>query len=330
LFLWLMRVRMIKPVLDMTVSAAAVARGEPYISLPKGGPMEIEGLATQIRRVGEYISETKRIEDELRNKMFMLKKAKEKAEMDQRSKSEFLAYIAQEMRHPLNSIVGFAQVMKDQLYGPIENRKYKQYTADIYHAGNGLLNHLQDLQTMAAAETGYIELLEKPLDVSTIISKSLQVVSDKMQTEKISTKIKLSDPLPRLIGDEFRIQQILTNLFMYVLPRMLPESSMLIEAKSIGENKDRLFFALIISTHERQTHSYETLAGLAERLINSASYQVNPHPPVSAKEMPNIGLQLARMLVSMHHGIIDIHESAEGAMIVTVLFGASRIRFMEE
>ena len=329
LFLWLMRVRMIRPVLDMTKIAAAVAKGEQHFSLPKGGPLEIEALAVQIRRVGDYIAETKRIEDELRNKMFMLKKAKERAEMDQRSKSDFMAYLCQEMRHPLNSIVGFAQVMKDQLYGPIENRKYKQYTSDIYHAGNGLLNHLQDLQTLASAENGYIVLNEKPLAVPEAINKALHFVEDKMRADKISTKIRLPDPLPKLLADEFRFQQILMNLFLYVLQRMMPESTMLIEGRTLGENRDRLYFALVISGNEQQTHAYDKLMGMAEHMSNEPAAESYQNSPAYMKETPNLGLQLAKMLARMHHGSIDIAETSEGTTIVTLLFGANRLKFLD-
>ncbi len=86
----------------------------------------------------------------------------------------------------------------------------------------------------------------------------------------------------------------------------------------------------MISTHERQTHSPDALSALAERLISSNAYSVSERPSLSMNEPPNVGLQLAKMLVAMHHGIIDIHENPEGATIVTILFGAGRIRFMEE
>jgi len=69
LFLWIVRVRVIKPVLDMTDVTAAVAKGEPYRPMPKGGPVEIAGLAAQVEKMAEYIAEKKRVEDELRHKL---------------------------------------------------------------------------------------------------------------------------------------------------------------------------------------------------------------------------------------------------------------------
>jgi signal transduction histidine kinase len=329
LFLWIMRARMIRPVEDMTAVAAAVAKGEHHLPLRKNGPVEIEALAIQIRRVSEYIAETKRIEDELRNKMFVLKRAKEKAEMNQRSKTEFFSHICQEMQAPLNNITGFAQVMKDQLYGPIENKKYRQYSTDIYHTGNSLLIHLQDLLTLAQVETDYVQLLEKPVIVLDAITKALQAVSDKMEAEKVSSRLKIADPLPRLVVDEFRLQQILMNLLLYALDRGLPESALLIEARLLGENKDRLYFAIIISTNEQKVPSQETLLILAERL-HSHNYLGAAKPSESLKEQIDVGLELARTLIAMHHGTLDIQEMPDGTMTLVILFGASRIRFVEQ
>ncbi len=217
MLLWVIRARMIRPVLEMTAIAEGVARGEVCAPLPGGGPVELEGLAMQIRRISEYIEENKRIEDELRNKMFMFKKAKEQAELEKRSKSEFMAYVCQEMRTPINTIIGAAQVMKDQLYGPIENRKYRQYAADIYTTGNLLLDAAQDVLTQSKAETDYLALDEKPVDVQDTINRTLRFLADKMQVEKLNVKVKLQEPLPRLVADEFRLQQIIMNVLLYVL-----------------------------------------------------------------------------------------------------------------
>ncbi len=327
LFLWIVRGRIIKPVLDMTVIAAAVAKGEEPPALPKGGPMEIEGLGAQVKRVGEYIAENRRIEDEMRNKMFMLKKAKERAEMDRRSKSEFLAYVCQEMHVPLNNIVGYAQVMKDQLYGPIENRKYRQYASDIYGAGNTLLDSVQSLLNMAKAETDYIELSEKPVDVGEVIQRALRLVTDRLQAEKLGIKVKLQDRLPKLLADEFRLQEILMNLLLYALRRTLPGSHLLVEARTINENRDRAFFAIVITPAD-QPLPQPDLAVASERMMAAPSYEMNRSADV-LKEPVDLSLELAKSLVALHNGLLEISTSSGGSLTIIVLFGSGRMRAVE-
>lgn len=329
LFLWIVRVRMIKPVLDMTTIATNVAKGDAYTPLPGGGPVEIEALATQLRRVGEYIEETKRIEDELRNKMFMLKTARDRAEMSKRAQSEFMAHICNEMRTPLNTIIGGAQVMKDQLYGPLENRKYRQYATDIYVTGNQLLDTTQELQTLARAETGYIGIEEKPVDVAEVISKALQMVSDKTPGKSHSIRMQVPDPAPMLVADEFRLQQILANLLLHAIGVAQPGNQVSLEAQLINENRDKALFAFIISTSDRPPYTQGELLALYDRLMQP----LPPRPAVKADDLlegpSDIGLDLAKALVTLHHGMMDIRTSENGALAIVVLFAGNRLRFAE-
>ncbi len=327
LLLWIIRARMIRPILDMTAIAAGVARGEVCAPLPGGGPVEMEGLSAQVRRISEYIEENKRIEDELRNKMFMFKKAKEQAELDKRSKSEFLAYVCQEMRTPLNNIIGAAQVMKDQLYGPIENRKYRQYASDIYSTGNQLLDATQDVLTQSKAETDYLTLEEKPVDVGAVINRTLRFIADKMQVEKLGVKVKLSDPLPMLIADEFRLQQILMNLLLHALGHMPPDGTAVLETRVVNENKDRIFFAVTISTFEEEPLAQAELIALADRVMG-APYRPSRMDDL-LKERADLSLELAKILIVLHNGAIDIRHPAAGKIVITILFGGNRIRFVE-
>ncbi len=324
--LWIMRIRMIKPVLDITALAAAVAKGEHHPAMQVKGPVEIEALAHQVLRIGEYISENKRIEDELRNKVFMLKKAKERAEMDRRSKSEFLAYVCQEMRTSLNNIIGFAQVMRDQLYGPIENRKYRQYSADIYQTGNTLLSHMQDVLTLSKIETGYVDLVEKPQDIASVINKVLRFIADKLQTEKLNIKLKLHDPLPRLVADEFRLQQMLMNLVLHALHHMLPEQALTLEARLISESKDKFYMVFLLYNNPEHLHSTAELLALADSL-QDAAYRLHDHMyTASTSKQSDLSLELAKSLVTLHQGYIDIKYPGEGQVYIALFFPMSRIQ----
>lgn len=328
-FLWIVRVRMIRPLVEMATVAGAVAKGEACAIFPRGGPVEIEGLAVQIRKISEYIEETKRIRDELRNKMFMLKKAKDQADIERRSQSEFLAYVCQEMRTPLNNIIGGAQVMKDQLYGPLENRKYRQYAADIYTTGNILIDSTQDLLTLAKAEMDYIELVEKPVEIAGAINKALRFLADKMQVEKLGIKVQLQDPMPRLVADEFRLQQILMNLLLHALSHALPESTILLEARLVAESRDKTFFAFVITSNGRPLYSNSELFALAEKLSQTPEYRPGAKIQDLLKEHTDISLELAKTLVALHHGIVHINKSTDGTIAIMLFFGGNRVRFAE-
>ncbi len=77
-FLWIMRMRMIAPVSALTNAAEDIVRGTPYAPKSLHAPEEIRALSLQLQRISEYIEETKRVEDELRHKLYLLKKGEEK------------------------------------------------------------------------------------------------------------------------------------------------------------------------------------------------------------------------------------------------------------
>lgn len=325
LVLWVIRARLIKPVQDMTMAAAAVARGEACPAPARGGPVEIEALGAQLYRIGEYIGESKRLQDELHNKIFTLKKARQRAEMDKRAKSEFVAWVCQELQMPMTHLTGFAQVMKDQLYGPIENRKYRQYAADIHTAGSAMLETLHELMTLAKAETDTIRLLEKPVELGDVFNKALRFTADKLEAGKLNVKMKLPDPAPRLMADEFRLQQILINLLMYALAHARPEGTLLLEARVVNENRDKTFFAIIIAPGDKPLPA-EELTVIAERAMFSA----HPAPLHNSGVEADLSLELAKALVALHRGAMDVIQMSDGQIAIAVLFTGNRIRFVDE
>lgn len=328
LFLWIVRARMITPVMDMTAIAGNIASGKSYTPLPQGGPVEIESLSTQLQRVGEYIEETKRVEEELRHKMFSLKKSRERSEMSKRGLMEFIVYICQQIHPLMNNVVGFSQLMKDQLYGPIENRKYRQYASDIYLTSTALMEHLQDLQLYAKSGADYIELSEKSTDLGQVINKSLRLIADRMQVEKLAAKVTLQEPLPKLVADEFRLQQIMMNLLLYALERTLPQATMRIDAKVVSENKDKQFLALVVSSSDTLPGA-PALVDIAEQLIFSPVYNTKLKPSDMYSDEPDLRLELAKSLVALHHGGIDVAYGKDSNVIITIVFAGGRLRFSE-
>jgi len=318
LFMWIMRARMIRPILDLTQVASGVSKGEHYTPVTQGAPVEIEGLATQIGRISEYIEETKRIEDELRSKMFMLKKGKEQAELEKHSKSEFLAYICQELRTPINTLIGLAQVMKDQLYGPIENRKYRQCAADMYQTGNGMLGNLDDLLRFTKTQIHYPQAEQKLSNVEQVIDKSLQLLSEKLATEKREIQKSVQEQLPPIAIEEFRLQQIITNLLMHLLQHD-PLPVLYIDARVINENKERPYTVLSMGAGRPSAMSASSLIALAHASLESSIHYVDSATDIN-KTPGNLNLELAQVLIGAHKGGLHINQSAGGPLQIILFF----------
>jgi len=317
LFMWMVRIRLIAPVLDMTQKVSDIAGGKPYEPAGEDAPIEIEALSAQIRRVSDYIEENKRIESELRHKMFQMKGAKLAIQAQARSALEFMAYVCQEMHTPLNNLIGAAQVMKDQLYGPLENRKYRQYAGDMFVTGNELLSTIQELQTLARAETGAIALEEKPLDIEQAVGKAVRATADKMQTKNQTIKLDVQEPQPSLMADAFRLQQILMNLLLYAVENTKAGVTLRLEGRIVSEKRERKFYAFIVSEDSTPLLTETELLDMAQ--VES---------PIPESEQSNIGIALAKSLAHAHQGTLAV--KIKPALTLAVFIGGARIHFTDE
>ncbi|MCE2926509.1 MAG: hypothetical protein LW823_02535 [Rickettsiales bacterium] len=321
LFLWIMRARMIRPILMLTDAASEIARGKPYTNKPQGGSQEIENLATEFERISDYISESNRVEDELRNKMFMLKQSKEQSEIEKHSKSEFLGFICQELRKPITEIITYSQVMKDQVYGPIENRKYRQCALDIYQNSNHMLSELTELLTFSKTESGYVAKDEKPTDVDQVIEKSVKQLSSNLNAGNGKIEIDCPANLPNLMINEFRLQQMVSNLMQHLFNQH-EQASIMIRVRWLNELKDRNYLLFEFSNQAIKTKSDSELIKLAQSAIEETL-----HRKVLSTDTPadDINLKLARLLAADHQAGI-LKESADAkTCAISLFFGQNRI-----
>jgi signal transduction histidine kinase len=326
-FLWLIRLRIIKPVVELTNVAAGIARGDTKLSLLPGGPAEIDQLSQQFIRIGDYIDERRRIADELRNKTFLLKRAKERAELAGRSKSEFLAYLCHELRNPLNAIVGFAQVMKDQLYGPIENKKYRQYASDIYASGLGLLGTTQDLLTLLKADTEALHLQEKPVDVAAVLNKSLRYLGDQLQADKLNLRLTLPQRMPKMMADELRLQQVFTNVVLHCSRYAKSGDTLSVEVRTVEGERAQTAIALIVAAGGEQPVSSDDLQKLVEKTLPPGAIGLAAVPEISAeKDKGDLGLALVKILLDMYRASYEFRPLPGGGMQIIACFPADRSR----
>lgn len=161
-----------------------------------------------IRILGSVHDQTaaKRIETALRE-------AKEAAVDANNAKSEFLANISHELRTPLNAVIGFSEVMIQEVFGPIGNERYHDYAGDIRQSGVHLLGVINDLLDYSKLEAGRIELYVEDISPAAIMDKCIRMMRQRAEAENLALLADTGDAADAVIqGDDRKITQVLLNL----------------------------------------------------------------------------------------------------------------------
>jgi signal transduction histidine kinase len=127
-------------------------------------------------------------------------------------KLDFLAKVSHEVRTPLNSILGFTELMLEERLGAIGNARYKGYVEDIHQSGLYALSLLNDLLDISKIEAGKFELDFTSVELAELIEICASSLQPLAKRERILLRTSLAPNLPPVIADRRRLKQILLNL----------------------------------------------------------------------------------------------------------------------
>jgi len=133
-----------------------------------------------------------------------------------RHKSEFLANMSHELRTPLNAVIGFSEVLQEQLFGPI-NDKQTEYIRDILESGRHLLSLINDILDLSKIEAGRMELEANDFDLPGTIENALILVRERAGRHGIALVHEVDDRLGSIHADQRKVKQVLLNLLTNAL-----------------------------------------------------------------------------------------------------------------
>ncbi len=141
-----------------------------------------------------------------------LRAAMEQADLANRSKSEFLANMSHELRTPLNAILGFSEMMRGQMVGPLGDPRYVDYARGIHDSGSHLLAIINDILDVSKIEAGQMDLSEEETPLGSLIVSASRLVASRAMDSNVSLDITPRYGMPVLRVDMRRIKQVLLNL----------------------------------------------------------------------------------------------------------------------
>ncbi len=147
--------------------------------------------------ISEDITDRKRIEKELAISL-------EETERASRGKSKFLANMSHELRSPLNSIIGFAQIMRDGYFGALDKR-YTEYSTEIYSSASHLLKLINEILDISRIEAGELSLDEDEFDLALPVEEAIRLTA--VHTDP-KDQILVNDVSPNLVQIRADTRQI--------------------------------------------------------------------------------------------------------------------------
>ncbi len=150
------------------------------------------------------VSDSIRIERALRERNEALQAA-------DRLKSEFVANVSYELRTPLNTIIGFAEIITNQYFGEL-NRRQLEYARGILDSSHHLLLLVNDILDLATIESGHIVLEREPFDLHATFVTVLGLTRDQARRQDLTIEFDCPADIGWIDADERRIKQVLFNL----------------------------------------------------------------------------------------------------------------------
>jgi signal transduction histidine kinase len=165
-------------------------------------PQELSELERSFNSMAEAISTARAKETE----------ARERTEAASRAKSDFVRYVAHELRSPTNAIIGFTELLASERYGPLGSAKYREHVRDIAAGGRHLLSLVNDLLDLSRIEAGQYRLLSEPMGIDELVERCQRYLRPAAAEKNIAIDAVYECDRATITVDERAMFQVLLNL----------------------------------------------------------------------------------------------------------------------
>ncbi len=210
-------------------------------------------------------------------------------------KREFLANMSHELRTPLNAVIGFSEVLRDELLGPL-NPKQHDYVGEILDSASHLLSLINDILDLSKIEEGRMELALEPVNVEEALRNCMSIVKEKANARSIKLNLEFAGEIGIVRADGRKLRQIVYNLLSNAV-KFTPENGQVQLAARLDEHKLRIDVSdtgigIAEKDQARLFRPFEQLdGGLARK-----------------QEGTGLGLAMVKRLAELHGGTVSVNS----------------------
>ena len=223
--------------------------------------------------------------------------------------STFAANMSHEVRTPLNAIVGFADILEQELYGPL-GEKYRAAAADIQTGASHLLRLIDDIVDLSKAGAGELELHDEAVDFAAPATDTVSMLRQSAEAAGITLETDVPSDLPKLRADPQKLRQVLINLIANVI-KFTAAGGRITVAAEVDDG-----FVVTVA---------DTGIGMYRREAPAAA-ALNGGDVAAARAIgTGIGIPLVKSLVALHGGTIAFSSEPDVGTTVKIRFPADRV-----
>lgn len=253
------------------------------------------------------ITQWKRSEEEL-------KTAKRSAETANQHKSDFLARVSHEIRTPLNAIIGFADMIASEHFGPAGHPRYAEYANDIGRSGRHVLDIVNDLLDISKIEAGEMDLEFSAVGINECVSEAVSLVQPQANSQRVIIRTSLSQSVPDVVADLRSIKQIAINILANAI-RFTPSGGQIVVSTAYEPNGS-------VTLRIRDTG-----VGMSAAELEQAMKPFGQVQPGARKrgDGTGLGLPLTRAMTEANRAIFSIQSAPNDGTLVEITFPPQRV-----
>ncbi|EJF98188.1 hypothetical protein MEI_00687 [Bartonella vinsonii subsp. arupensis Pm136co] len=238
-----------------------------------------------------------------------LQEKNEALESADRLRNEFVQHVSYELRTPLTNIIGFSDILRDQIFGSV-NERQKQYLGYIHSESGTLLNIVNDILDLATLDAGIMELDIQSVNIADAMVQAVTRVEERLNGRYITLSQQISPSLNFISADATRLHQIFVNVLSNAI-------NFAKEASTIEFCADEQDDHIVFSIHNEGSD-------IPEDVLDRVFKRFSSHSHHGGRAGAGLGLSLVKSFVELHGGHVEILTGTGQGTTVKCFFPISK------